>query len=71
MQGDLLGGFPEELNYEVLEVRKKKIWNEQNRMFDEIVLYCKTRGKDFKQSPACKYCVPPWEVCPNNCSNAL
>lgn len=25
------------------------------------------RGKRYKPNPACKKCVPPWEICPNKC----
>ena len=70
MQGDLLEGFPE-INYTVSNVKKELIWNEQNQMYDEFILSCVTIGKDFKQFPECKQCVPPWEVCPNNCPNAI
>ena len=70
MQGDLLEGFPE-INYTVHDVKKKLIWNEQNQMYDEFVISCRTVGKDFKLSGKCKNCVPPWEICPSGCPDAI
>jgi len=28
-------------------------------------------GEDYRVSGRCKNCVPPWEVCPNGCPDAL
>ena|SRR3990167_7749030 len=28
-------------------------------------------GPDYRVSGLCKHCVPPWEVCPNGCPDAI
>ena len=75
MQGDLLDNTFPEMNYEVFDVVKKKTWNEQNKMFDENVISCRTVGKNSKRIPCGRdtgECTqPPWEVCPNKCPNAI